>query len=84
MSESGTLNAKQLRNRAEHTRVRAYYIWEREGRPDGEQLDHWLRAEREMASAIMTQDLEESSEAMRRPVLRNGDRPLERTALRTA
>jgi hypothetical protein len=23
----------------------AYYIWEKEGRPQGRELDHWLRAE---------------------------------------
>jgi Protein of unknown function (DUF2934) len=25
-------------------RVRAYYLWVREGRPDGKALDHWLCA----------------------------------------
>ncbi len=30
---------------------RAYAIWEREGRPDGKDLDHWLRAEAEVISA---------------------------------
>jgi Protein of unknown function (DUF2934) len=25
-------------------RETAYYIWEREGRPDGRDQDHWLRA----------------------------------------
>lgn len=28
---------------------RGYYIWEREGRPDGRDLEHWLRAEAEVA-----------------------------------
>jgi len=27
---------------------RAYYIWESEGCPDGQALEHWLRAEREI------------------------------------
>jgi hypothetical protein len=27
---------------------RAYHIWEREGRPHGQDLDHWLQAEREI------------------------------------
>jgi len=26
----------------------AYAIWEREGRPDGKDLEHWLRAEAEV------------------------------------
>ena len=29
-------------------RRRAYAIWEREGRPDGRALDHWLRAQWEV------------------------------------
>jgi hypothetical protein len=29
-------------------RTTAYYIWEREGRPAGRALDHWLRAENEV------------------------------------
>lgn len=29
-------------------RETAYYIWEKEGRPSGRELDHWLKAEREV------------------------------------
>jgi hypothetical protein len=29
---------------------RAYEIWEREGRPHGVDLEHWLRAEAELAA----------------------------------
>jgi hypothetical protein len=29
-------------------RSRAYQIWEREGRPQGRDLEHWLEAEREL------------------------------------
>jgi hypothetical protein len=28
---------------------RAYHIWEADGRPEGAALDHWLRAEAELA-----------------------------------
>jgi len=31
-------------------RERSYQIWEQEGRPEGRDLDHWLQAERELAS----------------------------------
>jgi len=31
-------------------RVRAYTLWEQEGRSDGRALDHWSRAEREIAA----------------------------------
>ena len=36
-------------------RERAYAIWEEEGRPDGKDLDHWLRAEAEIISATEPQ-----------------------------
>ncbi|MFZ3034325.1 MAG: DUF2934 domain-containing protein [Parvibaculum sp.] len=29
-------------------RKRSYHIWEREGRPDGRHLDHWLMAQAEL------------------------------------
>ena len=29
--------------------LRAYLIWERDGRPVGREVDHWLAAERELA-----------------------------------
>ena len=29
---------------------RAYAIWEQEGRPDGKDREHWLRAEAEIAA----------------------------------
>jgi len=35
--------------RKQTIRERAYAIWEQEGRPDGKDLDHWLRAEAETA-----------------------------------
>ncbi len=31
---------------------RAYEIWEQEGRPDGQETDHWLRAEAEIAAML--------------------------------
>ncbi|MBN9034486.1 MAG: DUF2934 domain-containing protein [Rhizobiales bacterium] len=33
-------------------RQRAHQIWEREGRPDGMDKDHWTRAERELSGEI--------------------------------
>ena len=32
----------------EEIAARAHTIWEERGRPDGCELDHWLRAEREL------------------------------------
>jgi Protein of unknown function (DUF2934) len=37
--------------REQAIRERAYAIWEEEGRPDGRDQDHWLRAEAEIGSA---------------------------------
>jgi hypothetical protein len=35
----------------EQTRERAYYIWEKAGRPEGRDLEHWLVAKTEEVSA---------------------------------
>jgi hypothetical protein len=35
--------------REERIRERAYFIWEREGRPDGRADEHWRRARAELA-----------------------------------
>ena len=34
----------------DQVRIRAYEIWEREGRPDGRQFENWLQAEQEMGA----------------------------------
>lgn len=31
---------------------RAYEIWEREGRPEGQEMNHWLRAEQEIGDLL--------------------------------
>ena len=38
-------------DREEAVRARAYALWEAEGHPAGKALDHWLRAEAEIAAA---------------------------------
>jgi hypothetical protein len=40
----------------DEVRGRAYAIWEAEGRPEGRDFDHWLRAEREGVAAIPAPD----------------------------
>lgn len=34
--------------------ARAYQIWETEGRPNGQEVRHWLRAETELSAAAVT------------------------------
>ena len=34
----------------ERIRSRAYELWESEGRPEGREVDHWLRAAQELAA----------------------------------
>jgi hypothetical protein len=41
---------------AETTSVRAYELWEKEGRPDGRDLDHWLTAERMVQQQAAARD----------------------------
>jgi hypothetical protein len=38
-----------LDDRLQRVRLRAYLVWEREGRPEGRELEHWFIAEREVA-----------------------------------
>ena len=35
----------------EQIRQRAYAIWEEEGRPSGRDIEHWLKAEREVTAS---------------------------------
>jgi hypothetical protein len=43
-----------------HTvREAAYFIWEREGRPEGKELDHWDRGRREIEGSNESLLLEE-------------------------
>jgi Protein of unknown function (DUF2934) len=44
-------------------RDRAYAIWEREGRPEGKDQEHWLRAEAEIAAEERDADQEERLES---------------------
>ena len=36
-------------DRGQAIRERAYALWEEDGRPDGKELEHWLRAQTEVA-----------------------------------
>lgn len=45
-----------IREKEQYLRDRAYFIWEREGRPEGRAFDHWVRAVREAFRAGPAQD----------------------------
>jgi hypothetical protein len=47
------------RTNEQTVRDRAYFIWEREGRPDGRAYDHWTRAIKEAARREPRQDAEQ-------------------------
>jgi hypothetical protein len=49
-----------------HIAERAYLIWERMGRPNGQALEHWLRAEAELAEWTVSPASAEPSLAPRR------------------
>lgn len=54
--------------RLEFIRKLAYEIWEKEGRPDGKDLDHWLQASavvRDMPTYDGIADMFEEAEARR-------------------
>ena len=53
---------------------RAYEIWEREGRPDGNDLRHWLQAEQELNQPVNSPREERTSQAANTDV-----RPLQGT-----
>ena len=40
-----------MESRVQLVRERAYALWESEGRPAGREVEHWLRAEAELAPA---------------------------------
>jgi hypothetical protein len=44
-------SGEERSEREQAIRERAYAIWEEEGRPDGRDLDHWLRAEAKISSS---------------------------------
>jgi hypothetical protein len=43
-----------MEDTVERVRSRAFEIWEREGRPEGRALDHWLEAETQVLSQHST------------------------------
>ena len=47
---TGTLKQSTTDIAEESVRIAAYYIWEKEGRPDGEDLRHWYLAIAELSS----------------------------------
>ena len=47
---TGTLKQSATKIAEESVRIAAYYIWEKEGRPDGEDLRHWYLAIAELSS----------------------------------
>jgi hypothetical protein len=49
--QAAIVSAEGQPDREQAIRERAYATWEEEGRPEGQHLHHWLRAEAEINSA---------------------------------
>jgi hypothetical protein len=65
-----------MEDRVERVRSRASEIWEREGRPEGRALDHWLEAETQILSEDSTGgDKSGESSATDRTSGSNGNKP---------
>ena len=47
------LSSLTLEKLSKWIRERAYYLWEEEGRPQGKDLDIWVKAEREVFSQLI-------------------------------
>jgi len=37
-----------MKDKEEAVQMRAYQLWEKDGRPEGQAFEHWLQAEREL------------------------------------
>ncbi|HEV7467958.1 MAG TPA: DUF2934 domain-containing protein [Candidatus Dormibacteraeota bacterium] len=48
-------------------RNRAYELWEAEGRPEGREVDHWLRAAQEVSGEVAGETSAVGTSATRRP-----------------
>jgi hypothetical protein len=48
-------------------RNRAYELWEAEGRPEGREVDHWLRAAQEVSGEVAGETTAVGAPAARRP-----------------
>ena len=55
-------------SREQAIRVRAYALWERDGRPEGRSMAHWSQAETEIAveQALAAQDKVKAVKSRRR------------------
>ena len=49
--EAAISSAEGQLDREQAIRERAYAIWEEQGRPEGQHVSHWLRAEAEIDAA---------------------------------
>ena len=60
-----------MQEHEDRIRQRAYEIWEREGCPEDNDLDHWLQAEQEMMVSEMPEVSEPASTQSEKPARRN-------------
>lgn len=69
-------------------REAAYYLWEQEGRPDGKDFDHWIRANAELGRAAAvskaTKSAADKSPAAKKPAAKRTATARKTTATKTA
>ena len=67
MKQNSSTDSSVSQSDADAISRRAYELWEKEGRPDGSDLRHWLQAEQEIGSGQSTSDdARESDSSLRR------------------
>jgi hypothetical protein len=67
----------------ERIRTRAYELWESEGRPEGREVDHWLKAAQELADEQERASVAAAPRA-RKPRTATAGTPAKRTATAAA
>jgi len=60
--------------------VRAYLIWEGEGRPHGREAEHWHKAEAEILGAKKKPAKKKAEAPAAKPVAKPAEKPIEKPA----
>src|SRR4051812_44434814 len=84
MNQNSTVDSPSQSPDADQVSRRAYEIWENEGRPDGNDLRHWLQAEQELQRGTQTSEPREANRSSIPPNTGTDTVPLRGTRAGTA